>query len=559
MTTRTNWPALRPSNPLFNSRRGRILLENLTAYAFLFPAMLLIFVFGIFPVAFAFFVSLHRWRRFPEEYRGLDQYVEALGSFAYILFFWLAIGLIIYAAYSLLRLRRAARDDGRALMMIIPAAFITAAMFTFTRWFFLLLPEVLNVPVRLRGQEITRTAFINEFFNSFNFPHVLTAANQFWLAIIAAVVVWFIVQTLIKMPDSGHAVGLAFIVFSSLGAGILLLRLTLNEINLAITEARTADESLPIWTHIILISAGAALLFAAYALWRQAAKADDNRRFFIFSGLVVLLMIGGYALITQLPVALAAADEDVMRGFSIAIMYSLGTVPFQLVIGLGLAVLLFQNIKGKSLFRVVYFLPYITPFVATSLIFTLLFSHRSGSPINQLMGTFGIEPQTWLLEPRGIFRLILGESLPRFLEGPGLALIVIMIYSIWTYAGYNTVIFLAGLGNIPREMYEAAKIDGAGGWASFRFITLPLLSPTTFFLVLVSTIGTFQAFTQIWLMRKPGALDAVDTINITIFETIRDSNPDYAYGSAMAFVLFAVILILTLVQNRIAQRRVFYG
>ncbi|HEX2621047.1 MAG TPA: sugar ABC transporter permease, partial [Phototrophicaceae bacterium] len=167
--------------------------------------------------------------------------------------------------------------------------------------------------------------------------------------------------------------------------------------------------------------------------------------------------------------------------------------------------------------------------------------------------------QGWLLEPKGIFTLLFGSSVPQWLAGPGLALIVIMIYTTWVYAGYSTVIFLAGLGNIPKELYEAAKIDGASGWQSFRFITLPLLSPTTFFLILIATIGTFQAFTQIFLLRRPGALQAVDTINIYIYQKVSGTTPDYGYGSAMAFVLFAVILILTFFQRRIADRRVFYG
>jgi multiple sugar transport system permease protein len=140
-----------------------------------------------------------------------------------------------------------------------------------------------------------------------------------------------------------------------------------------------------------------------------------------------------------------------------------------------------------------------------------------------------------------------------------LALVVIILYSVWTYAGYSAVIFLAGLGTIPGDVYEAARIDGANGWQQFRHITLPLLSPTTFFLMLIATIGTFQAFTQIFLMRRPGAFDAVDTINLYIYDEITRSSPDYAYGSAMAFVLFAVILTLTLIQNRIVGRKVFYG
>jgi ABC-type sugar transport system permease subunit len=121
------------------------------------------------------------------------------------------------------------------------------------------------------------------------------------------------------------------------------------------------------------------------------------------------------------------------------------------------------------------------------------------------------------------------------------------------------VIFLAGLGSISPEMYEAAKIDGANTWKQFRHITLPLLSPTTFFLVLIATIGTFQAFTQIFLLRRPAAYDGVDTMNLYIYNEIRTGDPDYAYGAALAFVLFAVILTLTLIQNRLASRRVFYG
>jgi len=171
----------------------------------------------------------------------------------------------------------------------------------------------------------------------------------------------------------------------------------------------------------------------------------------------------------------------------------------------------------------------------------------------------GIPPQKWLLEPLGVGRLIFGEATPTLLQGPSLALVVVILYTIWTYAGYAMVVFLAGLGNISNELYEAARIDGASGWAIFRRITLPLLSPTTFFLSLVAVIGTFQAFTQLWLMRNPAARDTLDTVSIVIFRQITDASPNYGYGSAMAFVLFGVILLLTFVQNRLAERRVFYG
>jgi len=134
-----------------------------------------------------------------------------------------------------------------------------------------------------------------------------------------------------------------------------------------------------------------------------------------------------------------------------------------------------------------------------------------------------------------------------------------MIYTVWTYIGYDTVVFLAGLGNIPGELYEAARIDGADSWALFRHVTLPLLSPTTFFLSLIAIIGTFQAFTQIWIMRSPASANSVDTIGVYIFETARANDPSMGYASALSFVLFGAILIFTLVQNRIQGRRVFYG
>jgi len=126
------------------------------------------------------------------------------------------------------------------------------------------------------------------------------------------------------------------------------------------------------------------------------------------------------------------------------------------------------------------------------------------------------------------------------------------------YIGYDTVVFLAGLGNIPPELHEAARIDGANEWQIFRAITFPLLSPTTFFLLLIAITGTFRAFTQIYMMRTPAAASAVDTLGLHIFETVRN-NSNMGYGSAMAFVLFAVIVGLTIVQNRISSRRVFYG
>jgi multiple sugar transport system permease protein len=542
-----------------DSRNGRIFVENITAYLFIGPAWFIIFLFGLFPVAFAFFVSLHRWRRFPDEYIGLDNYIAALGDFAYVMFFWLALGLLLVALLGFARLAKRTQAHPIGLAYLLPGTVIAAATVAFVNWFFTLLPIVLDVPRRLRGQGATEGDFLRELVASFGYNEPAAAAVPMALLLIAALGVSVLSWWLIRVPDKGSILLLAALAVLALMSGVLLLDLVLNTIQDAIEAARADGGELPIWSQIILISLGALLLAAAYRLWKYANATYDNRRFIGTTLAVVLLVIGGYLLITELPRVLADADRRMLRSFNVTVMYSAFSVPLQLALGLGMAVLLFQNIRLKAFFRMVYFLPYIMPTVATAAIFSLLFSHRPRSPANQLLTFLGLDTQNWLLEPRGVFQIIFGPGVPEWLAGPGLALVVIIIFNVWVYTGYSIVIFLAGLGNIPTELYEAARIDGASGWQSFRHITLPLLSPTTFFLILIATIGTFQAFTQIWLMRRPGAFAAVDTINIHIFETIRATNPNYAYGAAMTFVLFAVILILTLIQNRVIGRRVFYG
>jgi len=327
------------------------------------------------------------------------------------------------------------------------------------------------------------------------------------------------------------------------------------EILAALVNARAAGEAVPIWSQLVFISGGIALIGAAWWIFQRGIQAHDNRRFLLLLGSGLSLAVGGYLLMAEAPAALSAADDDLLQGFWVTVMYATGTVPVQLAIGLLLAYLLFQPIRFRAFFRLVYFIPYITPFVATSIVFRILFDAGRYAPATRMLGLVGIEPQRWILERSSIGELL---GLPDFLAGPALALLVIMIYSTWTYIGYDAVIFLAGLGNIPGELYEAARIDGANGWRIFRHITLPLLSPTVFFLSLVAIIGTFQAFTQIWILRTGAVGSKVNTASVYIFDELQNSNR-YGYASSMAFVLFALILLLTLFQNRIMGRRVFYG
>jgi len=226
--------------------------------------------------------------------------------------------------------------------------------------------------------------------------------------------------------------------------------------------------------------------------------------------------------------------------------------------------------KGRQAFRVVYLLPYIAPTVATAAIFELLFSLRSDSLANQIVGLFGLHPLQWLQEPRGIVSLILGDTAVPFFaapvssywagwaQGPSLALASIVVYSWWVFVGYYALIYINGLGAIPRQLYEAAEVDGAGRVRSFFSITLPLLSPTTYFLTLLGVIGTFKAFTHLYVLRTAAAAGTADPISVEIFFTFF-RKARLGYASAIAIILFLIVLGLTLIQQRSLERGVLYG
>ena len=258
-------------------------------------------------------------------------------------------------------------------------------------------------------------------------------------------------------------------------------------------------------------------------------------------------------------------DPAFSRSLQVTAFYVLGTVPLTLAISLLLAYLLFQKVRGQSFYRTMFFLPYITSTVASSAVWVWIFNPRHG-PLNQILELLGIAPQKWMLEPRGIFRILteaMGVEIPSWAAGPSQALVGIMVFVIWFYVGWDTVIFLAGLGNIPPELYDAAKIDGAGRWALFRHITLPLLSPTIFFLTTMAMIGSFQAFNHIFVMSRAaggqlgGPLRTTTTTTILMFDYFY-SRVRFGYASAIAFLLFAIILTLTIIQQRSSRERVFY-
>lgn len=548
----------------FSGRRGRRALEALTAYLFLLPAMTIIFLFGLFPLAFSAYEStLKGLNTFLGKPGGLENYVRAIDNLAYVLTFWIAAILIFLAIRSLVNtVRSAAEWNERPWIWAIPGILTAAGAALFARFFFLLLPEVLDIANKVKGQERTQELFRQMLGEAWRAPVVQEALRVSLVVLLFGGLLAFLIgRFLVRSRRNTHYLVAFTLIFFLVIGGVVLGMFTWNEIERAYAEALEEGEGLEIWAQVVTISAGFILLIIAWAIWGSAKKSSSNMGLFLRLGGAAVLIVGGWVLIGELPRVIAAGDKDWWRGLLQTVYYSVGTIPFQLGISLVLAVMLFQNIKGQGLFRLVYFLPYITPTVAAAAVFRIFFSGRPSAPMNSFLSGLGMDTLLWLDEPSGINHVIgeiLGFTLPDWAGGPSLAMGVIIIFNIWTYVGFDVVIFLAGLGSIQGELYEAAAIDGAGRWAQFRSITLPLLSPTIYFLVLWATIGTFKAFNHIWVLRSGAALGTSDTASVVIFNEFK-RNTRYGYASALAMVLLVIILILTLINNRIASERVFYG
>ena len=309
---------------------------------------------------------------------------------------------------------------------------------------------------------------------------------------------------------------------------------------------------------LLIFVIGLVLLGLAFWLWNSAFKSNSTFQK-IAKIVAALVFIGfGVAFSTGWNMMTETGDADFFKAMTITLYYALLTVPTQLLIGMVLAYILFQNIKGKEIFRMLYFLPYITPPVATALVFRTIFSPRDTALANTVLSVVGIQPLEWLYEKTPFLNMLFQSEAEGFLAGPSLAIITIAIFGVWTFAGYDTVLYLAGLGNIPRDVYEAAEIDGANGWNLFWKITFPMISPVSFYLLLISFIGTFKAFNHIYVMRVPSASDSVITASLQVFDTFYKAN-NYGYAATQALILFGVIAGLTFAQNRLLGRKVFYG
>lgn len=555
-------PVVQPRTGWFAGKQGRKTKEALLAYLFLAPAILVVGLFGIFPLLFAAYQSTMRGvNNIAGSFTGLDNYVAAIADLTYVLGFLGGVGLIVFAIYNIWQARRTANNEGDPFWeWFAPGTLMGAGMVSIVGFIIAILPHFLAIPGQLRGAQATRANYQKAMGEAFREPNV---QMWFWAAI-ALLIVGALLQRWVRSrphakvePTSYSGVFTAAVLYI-VGAAVLLW-LTWNQFIKDYGEALATGEGLDAASQIILMMAGVILLLLSWWLWSSASgRTSTASTIFRLMGAAVLL-IGGWMLFAELPLAIARGDKLWWNGVAATFWYSLGTIPPQLIIALLLAVLLFQQIRGKGFFRMVYFLPYIAPFVGTAAVFRLIFSAKPQAAMNQILGYLGIAPLKWLNDPTGLFDMFSGSlNLPAWANGPSLALVVIMIYGVWSFFGFNTVIFLAGLGSIPVETYEAAQIDGAGRGAQFRHITLPLLSPTLYFLTLYSVIGTFKAFNHIYVLRTGAALGTTDTASVVIFNVFK-RDLRFGYASALAILLLLIIIVLTVVNNRVASKRVFYG
>ncbi|EEI13398.1 ABC transporter, permease protein [Enterococcus faecalis TX1341] len=215
-------------------------------------------------------------------------------------------------------------------------------------------------------------------------------------------------------------------------------------------------------------------------------------------------------------------------------IYTIGVVPLTLICSLGLAILLNRKIRGMKFFRTAFFFPYVTSLVAIAVVWNMLF-HPTMGPINQFLKLFIENPPGWT-------------------SSSTWALPAIIIVSVWRFMGYYMILYLAGLQSVPRELYEAASMDGAGKWNQFLNVTLPSLRPTTFFVTIMLVINCFKVFDLVQVMTGGGPGRAT---NVLVYEIYNEAfvKFNFGYASAIAMVLFIIVLAITVAQFKWNQHQ----
>lgn len=230
------------------------------------------------------------------------------------------------------------------------------------------------------------------------------------------------------------------------------------------------------------------------------------------------------------------ADKDFIKALSVTFSYAAIYLPLATILGLAMAMALHLKLKGVGIFRTMLYLPYVVPSIAATLVWVWVLNGRFGL-VNTVLSWVGIEGPNWFGDPRT-------------------ALYGIVIIGLWGVGG-SAVIYLSGLQNIPEHLYEAAIVDGATEWQKFRFITIPMLSPTIFYLLIMGLIGVFQTFTSSFVATGGGPLKSTFFYMLYIYNKAWESLR-MGYASALAWVLFAIILAFTVVVFRSSALWVHY-
>ena len=241
--------------------------------------------------------------------------------------------------------------------------------------------------------------------------------------------------------------------------------------------------------------------------------------------------------------------------------YVIFVVPLTIIFSLFFAQLLNQKIRGRGAYRTIYYLPVVTSIVAISVVWKWILNPDRGI-LNAMLNTVGIESVKWLNDARGIFGLLLspfGIEVSGFFAGPSIALFALILMAVWHNIGYCIIIALAGLQNVPKQYYEAARIDGAGNWHIFCYITVPVISPIIFYLLITQSIIAFNTFTPVYVMTQPPG-GPLNTTSLVVFYLYEQSFRlwNLGYANAIAFVIFLIIFSLTQFQKKFIEQRVYY-
>lgn len=230
-------------------------------------------------------------------------------------------------------------------------------------------------------------------------------------------------------------------------------------------------------------------------------------------------------------------SDAFVKSLQVTLSFTLLTVPTCIILALFLAALSHNKLRGIRWFRFIFSLPVAISVGTGSVIWMMLF-HPTLGTLNYFLSSLGLGTVNWLTDPAW-------------------ALLSVAAMTVWMNLGFNYIVLLSGLQGVPEDIYDSAKIDGSGPLRTFARITLPLISPTLFFVGIVSVIGAFQSFGQIHILTKGGPMNSTDVI---VFNIYQDAfvNFRFGIGSAQALVLFAIILVLTVVQFRFFERKVHY-